>query len=287
MRFVLFVALVGCVAGDDVASDPIEEELVPAELTEPSGDCAELAASGSWTMTSSGIERTGLVYLPAEPEPGMGLLYAWHGLGVTGSQIAGWMDADELAEAHNVAVIVPSAMASEPFEWQFLNEDATDDLILFDDLRTCMAEQFDELDLARVYSNGMSAGGLWTTFLSLRRADSLAAISVMSGGTEPLVYYQTPSYAFPAQLMWGGETDSWGTGMSTVDFNETMVAFRDELLADEHTVVECVHDLGHSVPSDGFDAMAAFLFPHVFGETSPHADGDLRELPAWCAVPAL
>lgn len=266
-------------------TDPQEIEAPePAPLAElSSGACPDLGDSGKSTFLSSGVERTVSVYLPEDRAPGMPVLFVWHPLGWTATQYASALELADWADENGYVVIVPHALPDAAFEWNFFAE-GDGDLQLYDDLRTCVADQLDA-DLYRVASTGMSAGGLWTTFLSMRRSDTLSSVVVMSGGTEPIMRYLTPDVKFPALLLWGGEDDTYGSGFGSVDFNATMLDYTAKLQADEHFVVEWNHGEGHTIPREGMDATSAWVLAHRYGEPSPFLDGDLSDLPDGCVLP--
>ena len=58
------------------------------------------------------------------------------------------------------------------------------DLSMFDDLLSCISEQYD-VQLGCVGSLGVSAGGLWTTYLGNMRGEYLATNQTISGGHPP------------------------------------------------------------------------------------------------------
>jgi poly(3-hydroxybutyrate) depolymerase len=285
----LVLALVGCTPDDSDVQDydsptAADEGPQPADLAAlSSGQCPDLSASGASTFTSAGVSRTVNVYLPEDVQPGLPVIFMWHPLGITGSQIAIYLDAAGMARNEHVIVVAPESDPSHPFEWNFFGT-GEGDIQLYDDLRTCLSNSLD-VDLYRVYSTGMSAGGLWTTWLALHRSDTLATVLVMSGGTDGIIDYVTPATKFPALLMWGGATDTFGEGADLTDFNAAMIAFSRELRDDDHFVVECNHGLGHNIPPEGRSTTIAWLLPHRFGESSPFEDGDLTGLADYCTIP--
>ena len=155
------------------------------------------------------------------------------------------------------------------------------DLALFDDMRTCLSQSL-EVDLFRVSTTGFSAGALWTTFLTLRRADVLATAMLFSGGTEPAVTYQTPARPLPMFLAWGGPDDTYNGMLS---FAETTANLSSELQEDGHFLVHCDHGYGHTVPYGLIGDVPTWLLAHRFGEPSPFESGDLSELASYCVLP--
>jgi poly(3-hydroxybutyrate) depolymerase len=264
-------------AGDDVSPDPLGGT---APLAEPSaGACPDLSDDGNLTFTSDGEERKVKLIYPSTGAAGAPVLFVWHPLGSNARQMVNWMDLDDWAEENGFVVVAPDSLDSNLFEWDFWN-DGTHDVTMYDDLRTCLYRE-EGVDLARVSSTGMSAGGLWTTWLGIHRGDTLATIAPFSGGIEDgIVDYETPAGDFPAMLSYGGDTDEWDGGGITIDFATDTLAFADALKADGHNVVLCDHGLGHTIPVEAPDMMTTWLAGRKYGDTSASADG----LPDWCAV---
>lgn len=246
--------------------------------------CPDLSSTGMITFTSLELERTAYVWFPEEKPANMPVVFIYHALGGTARQLNNYFDLKNWAQENNAIVVVPQSHSSNPFEWGFLNvADGAEDLALFDDLRTCLVNDL-SADPARFSANGMSAGGLWTTFLSIHRGDTLAAVMPFSGGTGSVVSYETPAYAFPTLLAYGGETDTYNAGTAYVDFMDATLDFAESLAADGHFVVACNHNAGHTYPPTAMDLTRDWLVPHTFGEASPYANGDLSAFPEYCFV---
>lgn len=259
----------------------IDTRPAPAALATPSADCP-VFDDDKITLTSNGVERKVHVLLPDPVPADAPVVFAWYPLGATASQLINYLDLDTWAADNGVIVVVPEAKSDNLFEWDFW-DGLDDDFVLYDDLRTCLSDAFGT-DLRRVYSTGMSAGGLMTTKLSLVRSDTLATVLVMSGGTpDAVVDYETPTYDFPALLTYGGATDHWGGGGFDVDFEAATLAYADSLSTDGHFVVTCNHNGGHNFPPDPVGLATTWLLPHVYGEASPF-EGDISSLPDICAI---
>ncbi len=222
------------------------------------------------------------IELPADPT-GAPVLFAWHWLGGSASDIVTYMDLDTLADEQGVIVVAPNS-AGSIYEWEFLaSPDENPDLALFEDLLACLHEQY-AVDLSRIWTMGMSAGGLWTTYLTMYESQYLAASAPLSGGTFPGTYVP-PESTLPVMVTWGGETDLYGSGSQTVDFAETSQHFSSSLQADGHFVVECVHDRGHDLPPNATELVWTFLSAHVKDAPSPWTSGLPEEMPSWCQIP--
>lgn len=268
--------------GDDTAAGTTDPRPEPAAITEISdGECPAIEARAS-TFSSGGASRSVAIYAPDPVPEGLPVLFYWHPLGGSASQMASYLDLPGWAEEHQIMVIAPNASADNMFEWDFWNNQ-DDDLILYDDLRACASQEWG-VDLSRVYSSGMSAGALWTSFLSTRRGDTLAALLPFSGGSGDLWQYQTPGSQFPAVLPYGGDTDTWGGSGITVDFQEATLEFAAQLEGDGHPVILCNHEGGHTLPRETMDITTAFLLPQVYGQDPAGFDKDamLALLPDYC-----
>jgi poly(3-hydroxybutyrate) depolymerase len=247
------------------------------------GACPEdFADGGTITLTSNGVERTVKIIVPESGTQDAPVVFVWHPLGGTARMMVQYLGLNTLADEHGVVFVVPDSVEGNLFEWDFWNGD-DNDVTLYDDLRTCLSTEMG-VDLARVSTTGMSAGGLWSSWLGVHRGDTLSTVLAMSGGADPVWEYETPASRFPALLMYGGEIDTWGGGGIEVDFAEATLNYAAELHADGHFVVLCDHGGGHTIPPEGMDVSAAWLPIHAYGEASPYADGDLSGLPDYCAV---
>ena len=289
-RFLMPLALVACgTVGDDATldgDDPVDDVAVfdgapIAELSD--GECPDLSTSGTKTFSSSGRDRSVIVQLPSDLEPGMPALFVWHGLGDSAANMDRALQLSRFADDHGIITLTPQSMDPNQNTWNFAGGGG-DDLVLYDDLRAFLKQDLD-IDLSRVSATGFSFGALWTTFLTMARADTLSTTFTMSGGTNSLMLpYRTPATELPVLVMWGGSIDTYGSGFATVRFQDTSREFSSNLQGDGHFVVECDHGGGHTVPPQVLDMMGAWLPSHRYGEPSPFEDG-IDELPSWCQIP--
>ena len=265
---------------DDDATDPGPQ---PAELTElTDGECPDLSAPGVSTFSSAGHERTVHTFFPDDAPEGMPVVFFWHALGTTAQEWIGWMDLDGLADDLGAIVFVPESRSAMAFEWEWTNGETADGP-LFDDLRTCAAQELGA-DMHRVAVSGFSAGALWTTWLMMHRADTLATAFIMSGGVIFNLPYAEPAEDLPVYLMSGGATDVYAGGM--IDFEAATEDLQAELLDDGHFVVRCRHTLGHTTGPSARPMMEAWLGSHAFGQESPWSTGDeeVSDLADYCFV---
>lgn len=263
---------------DDDATDPLPE---PAELTElTDGECPDLSQPGVSTFSSSGLQRTVHTFFPDDAPADMPVVFFWHALGTTPNQWIGWMDLDGLADDLGAIVFVPQSRESEMFEWDWVDGEAADGP-LFDDLRTCAAQELDA-DMSRVMTAGFSAGAVWASWLAMHRADTLATAFIMSGGLVVNLPWSEPAHDLPLYMMSGGATDTW----SFINFDDATEAMVVELLAADHFVVQCRHDGGHNPGPNARAMMEEWLDAHSFGLPSPWAtgDADMGDLDDYCWV---
>jgi len=258
----------------------------PAALASPSGDWPDFSASGVQTFQSSGEERTVNILIPEDVAEDAPLVFFFHGLVGThmtpSEYFATALGLQQIADDTGAIVVLPQSriqvyLAYELYMWEVMNADELD-LVMIDDLRACASDQRD-IDLHRVSAMGFSGGALFTTVLARERADTLASVVEMSGGSdidtdifpETISEYGTPAWTVPALLSSGGEDDVWpGHGLVIVDFQAATDSLQASLGTDGHFVVRCQHDYGHTVTNDIFDASTEFVLAHRYGETSPY-----------------
>lgn len=298
--------LVACGSGDDpdaevvtisTGDDPVDDE-VPAEnndddempvdddVDEPVVREAPVYAERCPTITdgvndgffSGGMSRSFRAVLPDEPE-GAPVIFAWHWLGGNAITTLNVLQLSALARAENVIVIAPESRGAQ-FEWRFTDPPENNaDLQLFEDLLACASEQFD-VDLDRIYSTGHSAGGLWTSYLTIHASEWLAATAVISGGANAATY-QTPERQLPVLIIWGGPNDTY----STFSFEETSTYLADSLRNDGHFVTTCDHGGGHVPPVGGMNYIWAWFEDHPYGVDEPYAEALPDVFPEYCQQP--
>ncbi len=255
-------------------SDTIERQ-PPAYSLEA---CPEMS-EGALDFASGGSVYSVEIALPAQPE-GAPVLFAWHWLGGSAEDVLRYLELRSLAEAEGVIVIAPDS-DGYLYEWRFsMPPGDNPDLLLFEDLLACAHAQW-SVDLSRVFTTGMSAGGLWSSYLTVHASQWLAASAPLSGGADSWSY-SAPQDDIPVLLTWGGEADTY-QGYS---FHDSSTYFSDELRTDGHFVVECVHSRGHALPPWGFDYVWRFFTAHPKGlAPEPWLDGLPAEMPDGCRIP--
>ncbi len=229
-------------------------------------DCPDFEKQTS-TFWSSDEMRDVTVLIPSTGAKGKSVTFVWHSIGTLPEDFVQTFDLDQMAEDQDTVFVLPEQKPANYLAWDYYIEGGGDDLVLYDDLRTCLSQEL-EVDLTRVYSWGFSAGAVWTSYLALNRGDTLAAIVAFSGGVVDIVFeYLDPGQNFPALLFHGGKTDVWGiSGVYEVEFMGTTIAMADALKEDGHQVALCDHGLGHYVPNEWKTAVTQWLYPNVYGE---------------------
>ncbi len=265
-----------------------------AELPEPAplaplstGDCPAFEHNVLETFQSGVDSRQVITLLPDEPGEDMPVVFVWHPLGGDASYMVRAFDLEKWANLYGAVIIVPESRSGNLLEWDFWNED-DNDLILYDDLRTCAADKL-SIDLSRVSSFGFSAGGLWASRLSIERGDTFATVAIASGGCElelptgiDYVPCEPPAFPFPALAVWGGEDDTYGISGLNVYFADSMENYRELLVDNGHYVVSCNHERGHTIPSELGDPIAEWLLSHTYGAESPYAAAGIGGFPDYC-----
>lgn len=259
---------------DGLEAGPLDGPPLPMAYS--NGVCPSIA-EGSSSFKSGTLDRQITVTLPSEPS-GAGVLFLWHGFGDTHSNFSAAVGAQQISNTYNVITISSQAaidafstdklaalgsfkgliegqIGQIPPTWSILDGPELDRQ-LFDDLLTCVNEQYDT-NRSRVYSMGFSQGALWTSKLSLERSEYIAASVAWSGGLGNessllgivgldaliLMDYETPKRAIPILTVSGSETDSWpNEQFMVVDFNQGTKEFSELLRADGVANVYCEHD---------------------------------------------
>ncbi len=264
---------------DTAGTDTTETTTTEPELPYSGGTCPTLTAGvNDGFVSGNDDDRTFRVLLPENPT-GAGVVFAWHWLGGNARQIEQYMGLDAWADDRGFIVISPDASGDQDYEWDFGDgPEGNPDALFFDDLVACSAATWG-VDRDNLHAVGMSAGGLWTTWLTIYRADVLATTAPLSGGTS---FYVSPAQPIPVLLTWGGPTDTY-SGYSFETASETM---SEGLRDDGHFVVECVHDGGHTIPSEATDYVGQFFSDHRRGVSpEPYLDGLPASFPDWCRIP--
>ena len=296
---------------DDVADVPPAPRDPPALRPYSHGRCPRLVgaptseASVNRGFRSGSQTRTFRLIVPRSYDgtSAWPVLFAWHWLNASSGSFVRQGELETAAEQMHFIAVAPDGQERPNgdraflFDWPFAETwGVPDELTFFDDLLTCVSGQY-RVDPRRVHGVGVSAGGLWLTYLSTTdRANYFASIEVLSGGLGDVLGVWRMEYApqpnkFPALVLWGGPSDFLG-----VNFDAASRRYRDALIRDNHFVQQCVHGAGHMMPpidppADGgtrFRPLWQFLLDHPYGmpaRTSPYQSAGLPPgTPSWCHV---
>jgi len=288
--------------GDDDTGSGAPEGPQPASfMALSSGECPDMSGTGFSSFLSSGEERNVSLVLPDQGANDSPVIFFFHGLLDPGTMpqpteyMANGLDLQEIADALGVVFVLPESTIQEFYGYQFFMwdvwEEGVKDVVLFDDLRTCIGENLD-VDPFKMHAMGFSGGALFTTILARDRGDAFASIVELSGGADVqndllpgnISTYGTPAYAMPALLVSGGSSDSWPSGYEVVNFHEATDTLADHMAADGHYVVRCSHDRGHDIPTAAWNDAQRWLEAHEFGEPSPFIDAGIEDFQGDCLV---
>ena len=242
--------------------------------------CPELAAGDVTGFESCGVERSFKLHLPAGHDPSQPspVIFLYHGLGGSAQGMLNATQMEAQADSEGFILITPESQ-NLPVEWDQLTYADNADLAFFDDMVTCAQAQLGG-DADRIYATGLSAGGLYSTYLTVTRPDVLAASAPMSGGL--VADYMQPDPAIPVMVSWGGEAD-FAVGQ---DFNTFALDLIADLTGGGHFLVTCDHGRGHTWDADFSPWVVRFLLDHPKGSAEAYAEGSLPDVfPDFCAIP--
>ncbi len=245
--------------------------------------CPELVVGRNAEFSSGARERSFELALP-EQSQGAPLVFVFHGLGGNGAQM---MQAGAQNFSQSLGAVVVAAdglLKGSAISWDSFKPAAqNEDIIFFDDLLTCIAQQY-EVDESRIYATGMSFGGLMTGTLMVERAAYFAAVAPMSGGTlsGDLSAGDEEQLCLPSLVLWGGEDDV----AFEQDFDLLSRNLLDELQSVQAPAIACNHGGGHVISPQAF-AQASTFFSFYDGSNlcSLPPSSLLTELGSSCVVP--
>jgi poly(3-hydroxybutyrate) depolymerase len=258
-----------------------DPQFVPA----PTGACPEFS-DGTIQFSPAGIPARDVRLWISDAATSLDgpLVFYWHG---TGSQP---LEAQYgIGDPGIAAILALGGMVAAPsrdpaagqFPW-FLTTGSgkEDDLLVADEILGCAIEKVG-VDLRRVHSMGMSAGGLQTVQLGYRRSGYIASVSPYSGGQIGTPPNQDPNNKFAAMIFHGGATDE-----VIIGFQAISEQYQSSLQAEGHFAFICDHGGGHTIPTDARESVSQFLQAHPFGTTpSPYAAGLPSGFPSYCSLP--
>lgn len=274
---------------------------LPAPLPEYSGGSCPQLSSGMNTIISGGVTREFLIVAPEDLEPteNLPVIFMWYWLAGDAYDFLKKSDAQTAVNKMRFLAVIPEKKGDLLFTWPFLLIDSkkrlNEELLFFDDMLTCLGEQYN-LNLNCVGTVGVSSGGTWTTYLAHQRSQYLASFLSLSGGAghpdnilNPVQYWQHAVHKLPAIVLWGGPGDWCGLSFATLSNY-----LEDYLEEDGHFFVECIHNCQHAEPPAEGDPITkyAFLWNFVFdhpywledGKSSYVVNGLPEGFPEWCGI---
>ncbi len=304
----LLVACSGKPASD-AAADSGAGDTAPAGpaalATLSDGACPDMTTSGTSTFQSSGEDRQVTVIIPSSPQPKMAVDFFFHGVtdpsttSNPGGDTATGLGLQALADSTNTVWIVPDAPVQNllgvmnVYLWDLAQTD-DHDLVLYDDLRTCVGQNLD-VDLSRLSTVGFSGGALWNTVVLGNRADTIATAVELSGGSDvvvsgynnnaPISVYNSPVTNIPVLLTTGADgEDVWPSkSMVVVDFWAASNTLQGKLYDDSHFVVRCADSNGHVMGNKDWNIAQAWIANQTYGGASEFQANGLGSDASWCA----
>ncbi len=131
------------------------------------------------------------------------LVFAFHGLFDSKSQMPVYSKLDELATTAGFVLVYPQAREKG---WPLVVEWAREDILFFDTLLAKLTAEYN-IDLNRVHLVGMGNGGYFVHLLASLRPESIASIAVHSGGLGPLGFTEVSVASKYAAIIIHGNTD--------------------------------------------------------------------------------
>jgi len=270
----------GTTSGDDTGDDGPH----PTDLPEPQGECPDFV-DGTVTVNPSVGARDVRVWISSAADSLDGpLVFYWHGTGSSPQEVQwglGSSTIDAILDMGGMVVAPTSDPDSGQWPWYLVSGNREDDLLVADEVLACAIEKVG-VDTRRIHTLGMSAGGLHTAQMSLRRSNYIASAVTYSGG----IIYGTPPNAdpsnkFAAMIFHGGETDV----VSGADFEDASNNYKDILTQNGSFAFICNHGGGHTIPQDALPSVWQFLQDHPYGtDPSPYEDGLPQGFPAYCTL---
>lgn len=261
----------------------------PTKLPKATGHCPEFY-QGDITFSPKGIRpRQASIWIGPEAQTKNGpLVFYWHGTGMSPTDAIWSLGQKNINEIKNMGgiLVAPHSDPSQPYEWFIANGDSRlDDVILTDEIVACAIEKVG-IDIRHIHSTGMSAGGMITCDLALRRVNYIASTAPQSGGLSPwnLVPINVESGNKPASMIFhGGNSDQWHTGLNYKHISEK---FQNEIQKYGGFAFICDHGRGHTAPMDAVNSIWQFFRDHPWNMSpSPYTKGFPAGIPKYCSLP--
>jgi predicted esterase len=285
-------------------TEPPPGATLAPELPTGAGSCPVLETDGTINiLPTSGGDREFMVVVPEDLAEGeqLPLIVMYHWLGGDAVDFYERAEVQYAADYYRFLALIPLGREAEddvPFRWPFTVADdmskMDEEFEFFDDMVGCANEQFG-VDKECVSAMGVSAGAMFSAMLASRHGENLSSFISLSGGTGGgLIQDWIPTANhMPALVLWGGPQDT----CLSINFDENSKQIEMDLSADNHFVVECIHNCTHATPPfepatpelPVYAPMWEFFLDHPYwledGE-SPYLDLSQPPLawPEWCSI---
>lgn len=257
----------GLCAMDPPGGSPVP----PAAPAYSGGACPMLMPGYNTGFMAGGRTREFALIVPSDVDDTgtYPLLFAWYHISGNAMDFVDDIQAQSLADAARGIIVIPQDSGMFDAKWPDTPLDIGQsdvDLSFFDDLYACISQQY-AINTNCVSSLGVSAGGLWTSYLGTVRGQYFASDLTVSGGhpseiVGPWWPWNSPR-KFAALVMWGGPTDMLG-----IDFNAASLNLVNDYTGSQHFVLRCEHTNGHGFPPPGdgdpFATAMHFVRNHPF-----------------------
>lgn len=209
---VLALALASCSGGGSKTATPsptataiaVAPSAVSDAPARPSAGCTGTGAlapgASTQTISIGGTERTYRRYLPDNGRQGpRPVVINLHGLTSNIDQQVALSAFEPLASRERFIVLTPQGLG-QPAGWS-IEADASNPDIAFIKAMLDEVEAKACVDTARVYSTGLSDGGIMSSLLACFMSDRIAAVGLVSGIVHPSAC--KPGRPVPMMVFWG------------------------------------------------------------------------------------
>ena len=136
--------------------------------------CQQSAVAGRsvHTMTSAGVERSYVLYVPVGPPRPRPVVVSIHGWGGNAAQQLDYTGIEAVSEREDFLVVAPNGAGTPPHFELIGTQDVDFIVAMIDDVANHAC-----IDRDRVFATGMSNGGAMSSVLGCRAADTFAAVA--------------------------------------------------------------------------------------------------------------
>ncbi|MFY0573850.1 hypothetical protein ACN28S_05290 [Cystobacter fuscus] len=215
----------------------------PTFIPKPTGPCPEFK-DGTLTFQPAGVPaRSVRIWMSDAAKTLDGpLVFYWHGTGSQPTEATTGIGTTQI-EAIKAQGGIVAAPAHDPaagtFPWFYVSSTSRDDdFRVADEILACAIQKVG-VNVSRIHSMGMSAGGLNTTHMSYRRSGYIASVATYSGGRTSTIPTQDATNKFAAMIFHGGSSDQVVINFQTVSQN-----YYNDLKSKSQFAMICNHGRG-------------------------------------------